>query len=80
MSYKPVTLENPEGYIANVVTEDTGYGTSYCPWKIKVNKGQRINITLQDFGVLQYNKDSPICQVSYLNLFLFYIHIILLIH
>ena len=57
-------LDGAEGYIANVVTEGTGYGTSFCPWKIKLAPGQRINITLYDFGVLRYNKESPLCQVK----------------
>ena len=62
-SYESVELDGTEGYIGNVVTEGTGYGTSFCPWKIKLAPGQKINITLYDFGVLRYNKESPICQV-----------------
>ena len=63
-SYESVELDGVEGYIGNVVTEGTGYGTSFCPWKIKLAPGQRINITLYDFGVLRYNKESPLCQVK----------------
>ncbi len=64
-AYEPVILHASTGYISNVVAENTGYGAAFCPWKIVVGKGQKINLTLHDFGVLQYNKDSPICQVIF---------------
>ena len=63
-AYKPVTVTQPEGYIGNVVTEDIGFGTAFCPWKIKMHEGQQINITLIDFGIRMYDSDSPICQVN----------------
>lgn len=62
-AYKPIILKGPTGYIANVITEEKGFGTNYCPWLIRVGAGQRINITLYDFATLQYNQESAICQV-----------------
>ena len=37
--------------IANTVTQETGCGSPDCPWIIEVPRGQRINITLNDFAV-----------------------------
>ena len=46
-------LENSDGYISSVVAEDTGRGTSRCPWVITAGSGQRINITLHDFSAVR---------------------------
>ena len=62
-AYTPVKLKQGSGYIASVVTEEEGFGTNYCPWLIKVDRGQRVNLTLFDFSILSYPQDSPICQV-----------------
>ncbi len=64
-TYEPVITQASTGFISNAVAENTGYGAAFCPWKIRVQKGQQINMTLHDFGVLQYNKESPLCQVQF---------------
>ena len=42
-------LRGPSGHLANIVTESTGRGSPACPWRIRAEKGQRINLTLYDF-------------------------------
>jgi len=46
---RPVVLTNKTGYLASVVSVDTGCGTGDSPWLISLLPGQRINITLYDF-------------------------------
>jgi len=46
---RPVILTNKTGYLASVVSADTGCGTGDSPWLITLLPGQRINITLYDF-------------------------------
>lgn len=53
----PVTSNH--GYIASVVTMESRVGTADCPWLITAKPGQRINITLHDFG--RANQSSEIC-------------------
>ena len=38
------------GYISSKVAETTQRGTTQCPWVIEARRGQRINVTLWDFG------------------------------
>ena len=45
-----VTMTSQEGHIASMITEETGYGSAGCPWKIRVLPGQRINLTVFDFN------------------------------
>lgn len=47
---KYLKLHHPTGYIASVVTEETGCGSQQNPWVITAQAGQKINITLFDFG------------------------------
>ncbi len=42
-------MSGPSGYISSVVTTESGFGSEACPWVIRVDSGQRINITLLDF-------------------------------
>ena len=64
-SYKPIRVQERSGYLASVVTMETGYGSSRCPWRLKVSSGQRINITLLDFGTRKnlMQKDTTYCPV-----------------
>ena len=39
-----------EGLLSSVVSADTGCGSPTTPWTIDVGPGQRINVTLVDFG------------------------------
>ena len=49
-----------------MITEETGYGTSGCPWKIKVSPGQQVALTVFDFNIHdnevkeEYNSWCPI--------------------
>ncbi|KAI0209179.1 hypothetical protein LSAT2_006149 [Lamellibrachia satsuma] len=50
-----------DGFLASVVTIETGLGSTECPWRLAVPAGQRINLTLYDFLVPQYSpNDVPI--------------------
>lgn len=53
---RPVILTNKTGYLASVVSADTGCGTGDSPWLITLLPGQRINITLYDFTI---QPDTP---------------------
>lgn len=46
-------LTEPNGYLASVVTQEsnTHCGSVRCPWKIEVQPGQTINLTLWDFAL-----------------------------
>jgi len=44
-----VTVRQPFGYLSNYITESRGYGSLTCPWRIELQRGERINITLIDF-------------------------------
>lgn len=39
------------GFLANIVTEEQSFGSSRCPWIITAPRGQRINVSLVDFGL-----------------------------
>jgi len=39
------------GYLSNYVTELTGCGNIDSPWQVRALPGQRVNLTLVDFGV-----------------------------
>ncbi|ELU10136.1 hypothetical protein CAPTEDRAFT_219489 [Capitella teleta] len=62
----PVQIEATSGgHIASYVTAETGCGNYDSPWLIKVEPGQKINVTLYDFGLasnLNDDKDKT-CQV-----------------
>ena len=53
-----VRTTSTAGYIASVVSEETGCGTGQTPWIIEEQEGQRINITLIDFNVYENGKVS----------------------
>ena len=53
-----VRITSTAGYIASVVSEETGCGTGQTPWIIEEQEGQRINITLIDFNVYENGKVS----------------------
>jgi len=39
------------GYLSNYVSELTGCGNIDSPWRVRALPGQRVNLTLVDFGV-----------------------------
>ena len=51
-SNKHVAISSQMGYLSSMITEETGYGTSGCPWKIKVSPGQQVALTVFDFNHL----------------------------
>ena len=50
-SNKQVLLSNSSGYLASIISHETGCGSAHAPWLIQVLPGQRINVTLLDFAV-----------------------------
>jgi hypothetical protein len=55
-----MTLTKPSGFLASVVTDDTGAGSSAaCPWTIRAEPGQTIKLTLYDFGIWSPSTESP---------------------
>lgn len=46
-------LTSPEGRIASVVTRESKVqcGSTACPWVVEAKQGQKINVTLLDFGL-----------------------------
>lgn len=51
--------ESERGYLSSLVTAEKGFGGVNCPWIIRVQSGQRINLTLFDFGVAsRYERGS----------------------
>ena len=53
-------LESDEGYLASIVTQETGCGTVSLPWHIHVRSGQRINVSLLDFGIAKKDPKSAL--------------------
>lgn len=46
-----IATDGTPSFIGNVVTEESGCGGADNPWILKAKRGQRINITMMDFGV-----------------------------
>ena len=46
----PITLHVSSGYLSSSVTTETGRGAADCPWRLSVDRGQRINLTLINFA------------------------------
>lgn len=46
-----MTLSSNNGYISSIITEQVNLGTALCPWRIVLEPGQRINLTLYDYGI-----------------------------
>lgn len=52
------------GYLSNLVTEELGLGSVRCPWVVRASRGQRINLTLFDFGVAyRFDDVGNMCHV-----------------
>jgi len=48
---RPITLRARQaGYLSSSVTTETGRGAADCPWRLTVDRGQRINLTLINFA------------------------------
>ena len=57
-------LKSREGYIANVITEESGCGSSIAPWRIIAAKGQTIEVYLTDFSVSYQMKEKDVNNVD----------------
>ncbi|ELU09978.1 hypothetical protein CAPTEDRAFT_221826 [Capitella teleta] len=54
------------GYISNLITRETGCGSTECPWRIAADPGQQIQVTLLDYGVKEEGAGLPtssVCKV-----------------
>ncbi len=56
------TTEYSVGYLSSSVTAQTGIGSWDCPWVIKADVGQQINVTLLDF-TLKGISGGPRCTI-----------------
>ena len=45
-----VLVNAGSGYLASIVTEESGCGTTDCPWHIQTQHGEKIKLYLLDFG------------------------------
>ena len=46
-----VDAAQSSGYLANIVTDEQSFGSSRCPWIVTAPRGQRLNVSLLDFGL-----------------------------
>jgi len=61
----PVLVTSSTGYLSSYVTDQTGCGSVDSPWRIRAQPGQKINISLFDFGTpLTSNIPTTVCQVE----------------
>ena len=58
LNKKKIKLTSLNGTIASSVSDLTGHGTANCPWVIEVKEGQRINLTLLDFGLWKRQQED----------------------
>ena len=63
-----VRVPAPNGFLASVVTEQTGCGNTYRPWLIEVGLTQRINFTLYDFHTVTLSRSSLSTCKEYLTI------------
>ena len=71
---RPLEVETASsgGYLASVVTEETGCGSPESPWLLRAPAGQRIQLRLLDFNVTSRRESMThgdpqqklICQVD----------------
>ena len=53
-----IAADMPGGYIASVHTEESGCGKHNCPWVLRAQPGQRLNITLLDFALSTRHRNT----------------------
>ena len=49
-----VVLKSQTGYLSTLMTEETGYGLAGCPWRIKAQPGQNLELSVMDFNLLAH--------------------------
>lgn len=54
-----VKVSSTQGYLSNAITETTSKGSFTCPWLIKGSPGQRVRLTLLDFGTWRSDWTKP---------------------
>ena len=55
---RQAVVTGQSGYLAGVWAAETGCGTADAPWKVRLQPGQRINLTLFDFTVPPSTTDN----------------------
>ena len=65
-----VEAASSSGYLASIVTEETGCGSPESPWLLRAPAGQKIQLHLLDFNATSRESRTPddpqqklICQV-----------------
>lgn len=48
---RPLIVRSRSGHLASVVADETGKGSSVCPWRFDPSPGESVHLTLMDFGV-----------------------------
>ena len=48
---RELNVSSTTGYLSSLLAAEEGYGSESCPWVIRADQGQRINITLLDFSL-----------------------------
>lgn len=48
---RELNASSTSGFLSSLIAADEGYGSEACPWIIRVDQGQRVNITLFDFSI-----------------------------
>ena len=49
-SPQTVSVKDGSGFLSSTISEDSSCGTSEAPWILEASPGQRINLTIIDFG------------------------------
>ena len=60
-----IHLTPPSGSIATLTTTETGLGTQDCPWVLQATGGQRISLSVLDFGTVYRDEDKKWIHSSY---------------
>nr|UCK81584.1 Gal-binding and CUB domains containing receptor 16 [Arenicola marina] len=60
-----VRLAGHSGYLSSWVTEQTGCGSTDCPWMVTADGGQTVRLSLVDFGkyTAEADRDTGTCKV-----------------
>ena len=43
--------KTPDGFLGSITVEENNCGSTFCPWILQANPGQKLNITLIDFAM-----------------------------
>ncbi len=59
-------IDSNHGVLSSTVTDNTGCGSLTSPWSIKMAAGQRVSITLTDFGWTRHGGHSQCRPYAYI--------------